>query len=445
MNKLIIAVFGANEKQMLPELKSLTSEINYYPCTIEKLMEPIEPIPDLILCYTPSEGLQLIEVAQTLRMTYPDGPIFFMTTEKKEFDKKKLIKNGFTQAFLLPWEKSDFLASLKEEAIYSALPELRNYKPVKVIDLVPGSSLDFALKAYLPLNNKLILFSEKGESISEEKIERLTEHAFNTLFVRKDEFESFKKYTLNTLSKYLKPNALSETEKSEKLKYCIRELISDLFIEDSQEHTFAKSQSLLKDVKEIIQHLLLDEVDYSKKIESMLNQETNFYQHLTNVSAYAGMFAIALGYEKPDQMALAGILHDIGKINLPIEFADLKVDQLGPHALEAYKKHPIFTLDVARTKKLPLPDKVMLAIQQHHESMNGSGYPEGLPGHRISIEGKILAIANSFDHLTAMEPNRKAMSLRDALIFLIEENSKDPGRMSLDIDLLLKLKDFFIK
>lgn len=443
MNKLKVAVFGAEAKQMIPELKPLTSDVRYYPCEIDKLMEPIEPLPDLVLCYPPPSGISPIEVAQTLRMSYPDGPLFFIATDKKDFDKRKLVKNGFSGAFLLPWEKSDFLSALNDEALYSALPELRDYKPVKIVDLIPGVQLDFAVKAFLPRNNKMVLFSEKGEPISEEKMEKLKGNDFNTLFVHKDEVDNFKKYTVQTLSKYLKPNAISETEKSEKLKTCIRELISDLFIEDDS--TFTKSQGLLKEVKDIIQLLLKDDHQISDKIDVMVKQETNFYQHLTNVSAYAGIFGIILGYEKPEHLALAGILHDIGKINLPVEFAEMDESELGPHGLEAYKKHPNYTLDIARFKKLPLPDKVMLAIQQHHEAMNGSGYPDGLPGYRISIEGKILAIANTFDKLTTMSPKHSAMNMRDALLFMIEENSKDPGRAVLDVDLLKKLKDFLIK
>jgi putative nucleotidyltransferase with HDIG domain len=278
------------------------------------------------------------------------------------------------------------------------------------------------------------------------KYEKLHENSLNTLFIHKDDIGKFRQYTVQTLSKYLSPNQMSETDRTDKLKTCVRDLISDIFIEDTTENTFSKSQSLLKEVKEVIQ-LLLNESnkDIMQKLNQMVNRESGFYQHLANVSAYAGVFAMVLEFENPEHMALAGILHDLGKVNIPPEFADLEVSQMGPHALEAYKNHPNYSLDVIKLKKLVIPEKVQKAIGQHHEAMNGSGFPANLEGHRISKEGRLLAIANAFDHLTSMQIGKKALSPAEALVQLHEENTKDPGRMILDAEMLRGLRIFLIK
>lgn len=440
-----IAVLGGKPDQISADIKAVASGIAYYPYDAEKLMEPIEPNPDVILCFAGGE-LPALEIAQCLRMNYPESPVFFIATDRKDFDKKKLIKNGFSDAYLFPWEKADFLRSLKDEAVFSVLPELRNYKPIKVVDLQPGTVLDFGMRIYLPRNNKLLPFSNEGEPVSIEKMAKLNENNTNTLFVHKDDVDKFYKHTADTFKKLMKPNVMSETEKQEKLEKAVRELLSDMFIEDMRENTFTKSQGLLKEVKEIIHILIADEnADLLKKIGQITNQEENFYLHLSNVSTYAGVFAIVLGLEKPEELALAGLLHDIGKINLPVEICDLDMSQMGPDALAAYKNHPKYTLDVVRLKKMVIPDRVSKAIVQHHENMNGTGYPAGLEGSRISIEGRLLAIANTFDHLTSLKSDKKSLSPREALLQMCDENSKDPGRMVLDIEFLKKLKVFFIK
>ena len=443
---LRIVVFGATADQIPSELKALAESIDYEGYDSDKIMEPIEPPPSLILCYPGGLNMSTLELAQTLRMNYQDLPIFFIAADKKDFDKKRLIKNGFTQAYLLPWEKADLLRSMQEESVYSVLPELRNYQVIKVVDLTPGTILDFDLKVFLPRNNKLLPFSSEGDPVNEDKFAKLMENHLNTLFIHKDEVEKFRKYTADTFKKLLRPNKISETEKQEKLEKCVRDLISDMFIEDTKENTFGNSQSLLKEVKEVIKLLLSDDdKDILKKIGQMVNQEENFYLHLSNVSAYAGLFAIVLGFEKPEDMALAGLLHDIGKINLPVDIADMPVDQLGPHALEAYKKHPVYSIDVAKLKRIVLPEPVIKAIMQHHEAVNGTGYPNGLQGQRISKEGKLLAIANNFDHRTSMKPGKPAVSPRQAIQDMFDENSIDPGRMVFDTDMLRKLRDFFTK
>lgn len=440
-----IAVFGGNPDQISADIKAVASGIAYYPYDTEKLMDLFDPNPDVILCF-PGGDIPSLEIAQCLRMNYPETPVFFIATEKKDFDKKKLVKNGFTDAYLFPWEKADFLRSLKNEAIFSVLPELRDYKPIKVVDLQAGSVLDFGMRIYLPRNNKLLPFSNEGEPISVEKMARLNENNTNTLFVHKDDVEKFYKHTADTFKKLMKTNVMSETEKQEKLEKAVRELLSDMFIEDMRENTFTKAQSLLKEVKEVIHILISDENDdLIKKVGQITNQEENFYLHLSNVSTYAGVFAIVLGMEKPEELALAGLLHDIGKINLPVEICDKEMSQMGSEALAAYKNHPKYTLDVVKLKKMVIPDRVSKAIVQHHECMNGSGYPAGLEGMRISPEGRLLAIANVFDHMTSLKSDQKNLTPKEALIQMCEDNSKDPGRMILDIDYLKKLKDFFIK
>lgn len=446
MDKFNIVVFGATRDQVHPEILSVASEVSFIEYDVDKIMDPLDNAPEVILCFPSRCEMSTLEIAQTLRMNYPDMAIFFIATDKKDFDKKKLIKNGFTQAYLIPWEKADLIRNLREEAIYTIIPELRNYKPVKVVDLLPDTILDFSMKAFLPKNGKMVSFSQAGDPIPGEKLKKLFECAMNTLFVHKDEMECFRNYTAKTLSKLLKPGAISETEKQEKLETAVRDLISDMFIDDIKENTFSKSQSLLNEVKDIIS-LLIQESDFelSKKIDLLVNQEKNFYLHLSNVSTFAGLFAIVLKFDKPEQMALAGLLHDIGKINLPQEIADLEESEMGPHALEAYHKHPIYSMDVARSKKMSLPEPVIKAISQHHEKMNGSGYPSKLEGHKISKEGRLLAIADQFDYLTSAKPGQPNMSMAEALIHMHLENSKDPGRMFLDVDMIKALKTFFIK
>lgn len=441
-----IFIFGANQDQIPAELKGLATSITCEDMYTDKILEPLDPNPNMILCYAAESSFSTLEIAQTLRMNYPDLPIFFIATDRSDFDKKRLVKNGFTQAYLLPWEKADFLRSLQEESIFSVIPELRDYQAIKVVDLTPGTVLDFSLKAFLPRNNMLVTFSAEGVPVSPEKFSKLYENKMNTLFIHKDEIEKFRQYTAETFKRLLRPNQMSETERQQKLEKCVRDLISDMFIIDTKENTYGKSQSLLNEVKEMIKLLITDEnADLVKKLDTLVNQEGSFYQHLSNVSAYAGLFAMILGFEKPEEMSLAGLLHDMGKINLPPDIAELNEEDMGPHAQESYRKHPKHSIDVAKFKRISLPDSVMKAILQHHEAMNGSGYPSGLAGARISKEGRLLAIANTFDKMTLLRQNEKTLTPAEALLKMIEDNSTDPGKMLLDLEMLKKLKTCLIK
>lgn len=440
MQTFRIAIYGAQEALVHPEIKKISPQLSYQKYDIDQMLEPLDVIPNVILCYAPDESeIPALEVAQTLRNVYPKTPLFFISLTKSTFDKKKLIKNGFTQAFLLPWEKADLIRAMDEEQICSLLPELREYKAIKVADIKPGIVLDFSMKVYLPRSNKLLHFSSEGDPISDEKVKKLRDSNLNTLFVKKEDIEKFRKYTTKIFK-----DLLSETDKQDKLEGCIRDLISDIFIEDTKENTFSASHQLLNEVKDLIK-ILIDEnfKDLTMRVDSLVNQEQNFYLHLSNVSTYAGLFAMVLGLPNPQDVALAGLLHDIGKINLPSEIADTPEDKLSVNGIKAYKMHPEYTIDILKLKRISLPDSVLSAILHHHEAVNGSGYPKGLEGPRISKEGKVLAIANAFDNLTSIEPGKLNLTPRQALVKLFESNMH--GNMILDLDMLKKLKNVFIK
>lgn len=440
MKTFQISVFGIEESLVHPEIKKAADAINYQIYDLEQMLEPLPVTPDVILCYPPNEeSVSGLEVAQTLRNMYPQTPLFFISLDKSTFDKKRLIKNGFTQAFLLPWEKSDLLRAMNEEHVFSMLPELRDYKAIKVADIKPGIVLEFSMKIFLPRSNKLVQFSFEGEPLPEEKFQKLKENNTNTLYVKKEEVEKFRQYTAQIFK-----DMLSETDKQDKLEHCVRDLISDMFIEDVRDNTFKNSHALLNEVKEIINILIEDaHQDVMSKVSNLMNMEQNFYLHLSNVSTYAGLFAMVLGLQNAADVALAGLLHDVGKINLPPEIADLREDELTPTAKEAYKKHPEFTIDVLKLRRISLPDAALKAILQHHESVNGSGYPKGLQGPRIAPEARVLAIANTFDNLTCVMPGRKALSPREALSKMMDDNMMKS--MDLDLDMLKKLKSVFIK
>ena len=440
MHTFQIAIFGAEEALVHPEIKKASPKLSYHKYDIEQMLEPLEVVPDVILCYAPVETeIPALEVAQTLRNVYPETPLFFISLNKSTFDKKRLIKNGFTQAFLLPWEKADLIRAMDEEQVCSLLPELREYKAIKVADIRPGIILDFAMKVYLPRSNKLLHFSSEGDPLSDGKIKKLRESNLNTLFVKKEDVEKFREYTSKVFQ-----NLLSETDKQDTLEGCIRDLISDIFIEDSKENTFSASNQLLNEVKDLIKILIEDNFkDLTTRVDTLINHEQNFYLHLSNVSTYAGLFAMVLGLPNPQDVALAGILHDIGKINLPVEFADTPEDKLSENGKKAYRMHPEYTIDILKLRRIALPDAVLKAILHHHEAVDGSGYPKGLEGPRISKEGKVLAIANAFDNLTSIEPGKLNLSPREALVQLVEQNIQ--GTMTLDLDMLIKLKKVFIK
>ncbi len=138
------------------------------------------------------------------------------------------------------------------------------------------------------------------------------------------------------------------------------------------------------------------------------------YGHSRKVRYYAVALAEAIGLP-PDRVAVvshAALLHDIGKIGI---FDDVlnKAGKLNIEERELIKTHP----ELSRTivGHVPGLTPCLPAIHQHHERWDGNGYPNGLKGEAISLEGRILAIADAYDAMTSNRPYRNALSIQDAV------------------------------
>lgn len=112
---------------------------------------------------------------------------------------------------------------------------------------------------------------------------------------------------------------------------------------------------------------------------------------------------------------LAGTYHDIGKMFIP-DIIISKVEPLTVDEFEEVKKHVDYGCDFLAAFNLD-PD-IYRAIWEHHEHLDGSGYPHGLKGDQISLLGKIIAVADKFDALTSDRVYRHAFSFKEALSML---------------------------
>lgn len=109
---------------------------------------------------------------------------------------------------------------------------------------------------------------------------------------------------------------------------------------------------------------------------------------------------------------LAALLHDIGKISVPDEILN-KPGQLTDAELSVIRDHAQVGYDLL--KEIEFPWSVAQIVLQHHERINGSGYPFGLSGKDILPETKILSVADVIDAMTSPRPYRQSFSLDKAL------------------------------
>lgn len=114
----------------------------------------------------------------------------------------------------------------------------------------------------------------------------------------------------------------------------------------------------------------------------------------------------------------AGSLHDIGKILVPDSIL-LKEGRLTDEEYEIMKKHP--TDGAEMVSKVTSDKNIIEAISQHHERLDGSGYPKGLKKDEINPLAKILMVADVFDAMTTDRVYRKKLSIKEALHIISDD------------------------
>ena len=141
-------------------------------------------------------------------------------------------------------------------------------------------------------------------------------------------------------------------------------------------------------------------------------RDPSTHQHSQAVARYAAAIAAQLGLdgERVEEVRIAGLLHDIGKVGVP-DAVLTKPGALTDEEWVQMRRHPEIG---ARILVHPQLSSVREWVLRHHEQPDGSGYPDGLVGSQIPIEAKILAVADAYEAMIADRPYRQGLSSQTA-------------------------------
>ena len=415
-------------------------------CEADALMEAsIDPAPTFVFCGTLTGEISANEIAQLLRSCHQDAQIFFVSSNRETFKRDLLKKNGFNDAFLVPFDNG-----LIKDAILVRLVELnatteKSYRPVSLIDITPDTKLTFDVFVFLPMNGKHVKFSSANEALSEKRTDRLKKHQIQSVYVDAEQMQSFYRFTAEALKKMDSSDQLSETEKRERKQRAVRDLMSQMFSTDSASD-FTKGQELVNDCNEIIKAYVVSGNEKNAWFEKIMNHSGGVdgsYSHNTNVATFAALFSIGLSIGKPEDLAMAGLLHDIGLTDLPPHIQQKKESELTATERLVFQEHPKHSVKMIKQRRLVVPEKVIRAIAEHHEHVSGCGYPNALTGDRICSEAQVLSIADVFSELTSLEAGRARMMPIDAIRKMIDDTTSNPGKAQFDIALLRRLSALF--
>lgn len=250
--------------------------------------------------------------------------------------------------------------------------------------LKPGMILAKDIILYNSSNFNSLLLT-KGQVLNNTFINRINYHGIEGAYIESEAFADIE------VDSYI-----NDALKAKSLK-TVKDVYYELKMSSGKVHATAIRQ-LSGIVNSLITEIIYKD-DLTYNLVDFKNYDNYTYQHCLNVATLAISTGISLGLGEGmlHDLGMAGLLHDIGKMMIPLEILN-KPDKLTDEEFEIIKTHPVNAVTLLKDL---VPFSVLSGIQSHHEKLDGTGYPYGIAGDNIHYYGRVLAVCDVYDALTS--------------------------------------------
>lgn len=258
---------------------------------------------------------------------------------------------------------------------------------------------------------------EINESFTTHITETINQKQIKDVYVLTKDYQNYELDTQKYLALLIKKEDTPISLKFEIVQDLTAETMNNLFHGEVDTQMLKSVNVLLDDTIDMILH----EKSAIKAMLDVTSYDYYTYTHCVNVSLYTLGFGAYLNIEKEKLLLLgkAALLHDLGKKDIPNEIVN-KNGALTDEEFKIMQQHPSFSVNIL--KKMGETNHILLdTIEQHHEKLNGTGYPYGLKQAEINSFAQIVAIADIFDALTTKRSYKNALKTYEALDIMYNE------------------------
>lgn len=286
------------------------------------------------------------------------------------------------------------------------------YVPIALASVVPESISGMRLYLKDSPQSKVRLYRSEETQFREADRRRLIVNGHAQVYIEKASQERFQSWLSEHIREIVANENLAPAQRFSALSHVTREALASAF-------RTVKLDETLSQVNELAEHCveLFSRDDYvAGDLLSVLCHDYHTFTHSANVAFYCALLAKALGIRDEQQLhriAVGGFLHDIGKLGIPAHILN-KPDRLTTEEYDRIKDHPRFGFQkLCEIEELSRGQLMM--VYQHHERIDGRGYPVGCTGDEIHEWSRICSVVDVFEALTSNRPYRKGYRLEDAI------------------------------
>jgi HD-GYP domain-containing protein (c-di-GMP phosphodiesterase class II) len=287
--------------------------------------------------------------------------------------------------------------------------------PISVATLEPSDSLPWDLYLLPRDSVQHILYRAGSYPLDATDLERLINSGVNRLFIPGEQRASYQQYLRENVDTWLANSATPPAERMETLNQVVAGSLNEAFRKK------LPAEKLVAETKQFGQQtaaFLEGETIILGDLFRVLQHDFTTFVHSANVCFYSVLLAKQLTISGEDlaNIATGALLHDLGKLEID-ERLLAKDNRLTVAETREMQKHP--TLGFRRLcHQTDLSAAQLMMVYQHHERLDGGGYPVGVTGNEIHAWAKLCSVVDVFDALTSDRPYRAALANHVALEIL---------------------------
>jgi HD-GYP domain-containing protein (c-di-GMP phosphodiesterase class II) len=293
--------------------------------------------------------------------------------------------------------------------------------PISLATLIDGASL--GVDVYLrprPGVMARILFS-RNEAIDLRKLNLDDEGGAKRILIDRRDRERYEQYLKGNWENILADTSVPVESRLSVMNLVVRDVMKESFSEGSTNCVVASAEAVATSTVEFIN----SEAICLQQLCRVLQHDYTTFAHSTNVSFFCTLLSKHMGYSSADQreIAIGGLLHDIGKLEISEQILK-KPERLSWDEYCLLQRHPLTGFERLADRDDVSFGQLMMTYQ-HHERLDGTGYPCGVLGDEIHPWAKVCAIVDVFEAVTAERPYRTPLTHSEAATLLNKGRGKE--------------------
>jgi len=291
----------------------------------------------------------------------------------------------------------------------------RAMTPIPLTTLSASTTLPVDLYIKGEADAPPLLYRQRDYPMSHEDIERLVSRGVRVAYITSQQLSNYQSYLRDNLETFLLDEEIPPVRRYEFLSETARDLLSTSFDHGNTEVLMQTTSKLGDQMVDMV----VDRTLVASDMFSILRHDYKTFTHSFNTASFCLLLAKGLGITDADQLKrIAGgaLLHDVGKLHIPSSILNKK-SRLTDEERVVIRQHPNEGFMQLCDRK-DLSEGQLMMVYQHHERLDGGGYPVGQSGEQIHYLARMCAVVDVFEAMSSHRPYRRAIPPRVVLEYL---------------------------